>query len=571
MFADLFIHYLVALSDQDFLRLHCKTENHECSLHTIMATDLVISYQSLLYEVYWTKPVLSYEMDMNNARGRLILSGTKLWNSLYERWNRLVKNSFVEEQAWWFPYLSTREGDKAVVPARERDHVLEDDADADGSDSDDEDNMDIDEAGPNELSAAEAETDALADSFRDPKMARVLTSIPQALPFDRRVKLFHSLLQADKHKTMQAAASRRALMAMGGQQEDMMWFDGGAREQITIHRANLYQDSMQQLNSLGNRLKHKVQVTFVNQHGTEEAGIDGGGVFKEFVDDLIKDGFAARPDGKSEGGAPQLFSLTPDGLLTVNFDLDDIKMLPHYSFLGRVLSKAVYEGILVEPQFCLPFLNLLLGKVNTLEDLKNFDEEYYKNLNKLRQFTDDDFESAGLTFELTFGGGTAGSSPRTVDLVRNGRSIPVTKKNVFQYTHAVANQLLNVQGAQQTRAFLHGFRDLVPVSWVRLFSAKELQKLISGDDSIRGIDVSSLKKAMHYLGGYHESQPYIQVSIAIGPLGVTDFAVTLSTTPYFLDSHSHLALPDVAGLLGYPGKRADTRTTKKIPQIHDLL
>jgi hypothetical protein len=81
---------------------------------------------------------------------------------------------------------------------------------------------------------------------------------------------------------------------------------------------------------------------------------------------------------------------------------------------------------------------------------------------------------------------------------------------VFQYTHAVANQLLNVQRAQQTRAFLEGFRSLIPVSWIRLFSAKELQKLISGDDSIRGIDVPSLKRTMNYLGGYHESQPYIQ-------------------------------------------------------------
>ena len=73
-----------------------------------------------------------------------------------------------------------------------------------------------------------------------------------------------------------------------------------------------------------------------------------------------------------------------------------------------------------------------------------------------------------------------------------------------------SNELLNVLGTNQTRAFLNGFRDLIPVAWVRLFSAKELQKLISGDDSVRGIDVSSLKKATQYLGGYHESQRYIQ-------------------------------------------------------------
>ncbi|KAG7336688.1 HECT-domain ubiquitin-transferase [Nitzschia inconspicua] len=124
-------------------------------------------------------------------------------------------------------------------------------------------------------------------------------------------------------------------------------------------------------------MKHQVQVTFVNALGAEEAGIDGGGVFKEFVDDLIKDGFAAKAEGESEGGAPQLFTLTPEGLLSVNLDLSqNNSMLIHYAFLGRVLAKALYEGILVEPQFCLPFLNALLGKVNSMEDLKNYDEEY---------------------------------------------------------------------------------------------------------------------------------------------------------------------------------------------------
>ncbi|OEU13784.1 hypothetical protein FRACYDRAFT_188538 [Fragilariopsis cylindrus CCMP1102] len=291
-----------------------------------------------------------------------------------------------------------------------------------------------------------------------------------------------------------------------------MWLDGSVREQVTIRRATLYQDSMEQLNKLGVGLKHKIQVSFVNKHGAEEPGIDGGGVFKEFLDDLIKDGFASRNDDETDGGAPQLFSITPkQQQLTMNFDLvDDTSMLVHYEFLGRVLGKAVYESILVEPQFCLPFLNQLMGKLNTLEDLKNYDDEYYNNLNKLRHYKEEEIDNLGLAFELTVGGTTPNSAPRTVDLVRSGRNIAVTKKNVFQYTQAVANELLNVLGAHQTRAFLRGFRDLIPVSWVRLFSAKELQKLISGDDSVRGIDVPSLKRATQYLGGYHESQPYIQ-------------------------------------------------------------
>jgi ubiquitin-protein ligase E3 C len=506
VFADLFSHYLVALSDKDFLKYHSPYQQSADNplSQAILAKDLVAFYGSVLYDIYWAKPVVADEIRVDNVRGRMLLSGTKLWNSLYERWDRLVKDSFCEESSWWFPHLASQDGEKAVVPAREIDHTM-------NVDDNDDDSIDVDVSG--QISSAEAETDALADSFRDPKMARLLTSIPQALPFDRRVKLFHSLLTADKHKTNQAAASRRSLMAMaGGDNEDdgMFFFGGSVREQVMIRRSALYQDSLEKLNALGGKLKNRVQVTFINQHGAEEAGIDGGGVFKEFLDDLIKDGFGSKNGDANDEGSPQLFTITPMQTLTVNLDVtEDKDMLVHYEFLGRVLGKAVYESILVEPQFCLPFLNQILGKANTLEDLKNYDEEYYTNLSKLRLFNETEIDGLGLTFELNVGGNAVSSTPRTVDLLRNGKAMPLTKRNVFQYTHLVAHQLLNVQGAQQTRAFLRGFRDLIPVSWVRLFSAKELQKLISGDD--KPIDIAALKKVMHYLGGYHESQPYIEV------------------------------------------------------------
>jgi hypothetical protein len=116
-----------------------------------------------------------------------------------------------------------------------------------------------------------------------------------------------------------------------------------------------------------------------------------------------------------------------------------------YEFLGRVLGKAVYKSMWVELQFCLPFLNQLLGKTNVMEDL------YYKNLNKLRHMNDSEIAALGLTFEMTLGGSskspTAGSDapPRAVELMPGDRSIAVrTKAHVFQYMHAVTNQLLKI-------------------------------------------------------------------------------------------------------------------------------
>jgi len=496
LFCNVFTHHLIALSDDEFLQNYTTAHGGQ----VILAEHVIVHLRTMLHDLYWNKPVLAQDVSISNDlkahRARLLLSGTKLWNSLYERWCRLVRRApFCEESTWCFPRLVSRAADDraAVIGVHDR---------SDGYDDDSVESMEVERP-----SDAELQNDALADSFRDPKMARILTCIPQALPFERRVKLFSSLLVADKLKTQDETLEfRRAvqrMMEMGREMDDSI--DLAGREQVEIRRDALYGDSKEQLSRLGNRLKRRVQVTFINQHGAAEAGIDGGGVFKEFLDDLIKEAF---DPSQHKTGAPTLFSVTPSETLAVSMaTAQSEEALPHYEFLGRVLGKAVYESILVEPQFCLPFLNQLLGKQNSLEDLKNLDNEYYTNLTKLRALSASEIDSLGMTFELTLASGDGAT--RTVELLPGGCSMPVTKANVIQYVHLVAHQRLNVEAARPTRAFLRGFRDLIPASWVRLFSAYELQKMISGDDTVRGIDVSSLKGAMQYAAGYHPSQPIV--------------------------------------------------------------
>ena len=451
VFCDVLAHHLISLSDSLFLSSFTTWSRH--STNHILIKDVIVKLRMILHDLYWQRPVLANDITLNNYNARLLLSGTKLWNSLYERWCRLVRVApFCPESMWWFPKLISRED------------VLVD-------------------------------ADALADTFRDAKMGRILSCIPQALPFERRVTMFHALLRADKVNTQNDTADFRRVLEQGG---DMMLL---GRERVEIHRDSLYDDSMKQLNQLGHRLKRKVQVTFVNQHGAHEAGIDGGGVFKEFLDDLIKEAFDPDSDRNTT-----LFTITPLQTLTVNMETTDQNdVLRHYEFLGRVLGKAIYESILVEPQFCLPFLNQLLGKKNSLEDLKNLDDEFYNNLMKLRTMSASDIETLGLTFELQLG-----PLSRTIPLLPGGTSKIVTRDNVIHYIHLVAHYRLNVVAASQTRAFLRGFRDLIPASWVRLFSAHELQTLVSGDDTVRGIDVESLKQAMQYAGGYHPSQQLME-------------------------------------------------------------
>ena len=53
-----------------------------------------------------------------------------------------------------------------------------------------------------------------------------------------------------------------------------------------------------------------------------------------------------------------------------------------------------------------------------------------------------------------------------------------------------------------------GFRELVPVNWMRMFGPGELQTLISG--SAGPVDLRDLRAHTHYAGGYDDHEPYIE-------------------------------------------------------------
>ena len=288
IFCDLFSHWNLAMDDDLFIEKYHNPDISMTSSVCYLARELVGTLKTILNDLYWVRPVLASDISNRQAivqhdrevsirfqRARLLLSGTKLWNCLYERWCRLFRSiKFCEEEEWWFPQLASRgQHDNNAVIQSQVTSIGQDEDDAMEESSLDNSNEEA-QATNNDLGL-----DALATSFRDPKMARVLTCIPQALPFSRRVDLFQNLLESDKAKTQDETAAFRQMM--------MNWDDGdtySGREKVTIHRDNLYLDSKSNLMPLGKKLRKKLQVTFINQHGIEEAGIDGGGVQKEFFD-----------------------------------------------------------------------------------------------------------------------------------------------------------------------------------------------------------------------------------------------------------------------------------------------
>jgi ubiquitin-protein ligase E3 B len=61
--------------------------------------------------------------------------------------------------------------------------------------------------------------------------------------------------------------------------------------EIAVRRDHVVEDGFAQLNGLGSKLKSVINVSFVNEHGLSEAGLDYGGLFKEFLTNLAKAAF----------------------------------------------------------------------------------------------------------------------------------------------------------------------------------------------------------------------------------------------------------------------------------------
>jgi hypothetical protein len=114
----------------------------------------------------------------------------------------------------------------------------------------------------------------------------------------------------------------------------------------------------------GLQLRQKFRVYFVSAAGHEEAGVDGGGLYKEFLECFMQ---AAFDPSAGYFDTTESMELIPSS--------QNRYSLEFYNFIGKMLAKAVYSGILLEPQFSPVFLNLLLGRSNQIDDMSYLDEQ----------------------------------------------------------------------------------------------------------------------------------------------------------------------------------------------------
>ncbi|KAJ9658707.1 ubiquitin-protein ligase (E3) [Coniosporium apollinis] len=360
----------------------------------------------------------------------------------------------------------------------------------------------------------------------------VLQNMPFFIPFTTRVEIFREFVHIDQMKRRHGFIDPDTWR--------MSVFHGtGSRDAIDKHHAKIrrgheFEDAFEQFYPLKEGLKEPIQITFVDQFDTVEAGIDGGGVTKEFLTSVTNQAF--NPSSSDDEEIP-LFVENDHHLLYPNPSaIDAQKDLLHqlgyrdgspeyreqlrglrqrYEFLGRVVGKCLYEGILVDIHFAGFFLLKWAltgghgsapkesGYMSNLNDLRDLDEGLYQGLLQLKNYTGN-VEDFALNFTIT---DTVSTDPvtgatKTItrNLIPNGANIPVTNQNRIPYISLVARHRLVTQPAAQTSAFLKGLADMVQPSWLRMFNQSELQTLLAGTSS--PLDIADLRRNTLYGGVY---------------------------------------------------------------------
>uniref|UniRef100_A0A8C5XF51 Ubiquitin-protein ligase E3B n=1 Tax=Microcebus murinus TaxID=30608 RepID=A0A8C5XF51_MICMU len=322
---------------------------------------------------------------------------------------------------------------------------------------------------------------------KDRKRAQlILQYIPHVIPHKNRVLLFRNMVTKEKEKLGLVETSSASPHVT----------------HITIRRSRMLEDGYEQLRQLSQHaMKGVIRVKFVNDLGVDEAGIDQDGVFKEFLEEIIKRVFDPALNLFTTTSGDERLYPSPTSYIHENY-------LQLFEFVGKMLGKAVYEGIVVDVPFASFFLSQLLGHhhsifYSSVDELPSLDSEFYKNLTSIKRY-DGDIADLGLT--LSYDEDVMGQLV-CHELIPGGKTIPVTNENKISYIHLMAHFRMHTQIKNQTAALISGFRSIIKPEWIRMFSTPELQRLISGDNA--EMDLEDLKRHTVYYGGFHGSHRVI--------------------------------------------------------------
>lgn len=194
-----------------------------------------------------------------------------------------------------------------------------------------------------------------------------------------------------------------------------------------------------------------------------------------------------------------LFRLTSNKLY-IDINPNSAIVPRHYEYLelaGIVLGKAFLADVTLDINISKPLIKQILGLKVDPEDLREIDGEMHKTLTWMLS---NDVTGTNLYFTVD---SIVLGERVTKELIPGGAQIEVTEANKMEFYNKAVEYLLNGCIENQLKAFIRGFRTIVPLKWISFLTPQELEVLISGSGDI---NIEVLKKNTIYKGHSKNSE-----------------------------------------------------------------
>uniref|UniRef100_A0A3P8VZT7 E3 ubiquitin-protein ligase n=1 Tax=Cynoglossus semilaevis TaxID=244447 RepID=A0A3P8VZT7_CYNSE len=235
---------------------------------------------------------------------------------------------------------------------------------------------------------------------------------------------------------------------------------------ITVSRQSLFEDSFQQIMALKPYdLRRRLYVIFRG-----EEGLDYGGLAREWFF-LLSHEVLNPMYCLFEYAGKSNYCLQINPASAINPD-----HLSYFCFIGRFIAMALFHGKFIDTGFSLPFYKRMLNKKLILKDLESIDPEFYNSLIWIR---DNNIEECNLEMYFSVDMEILGKIT-SHDLKPDGANVLVTEENKEEYISLMAEWRFSRGVEGQTKAFLDGFNEVVPLQWLQYFDEKELEVMLCG-------------------------------------------------------------------------------------------
>ncbi|UYV69678.1 WWP1 [Cordylochernes scorpioides] len=154
--------------------------------------------------------------------------------------------------------------------------------------------------------------------------------------------------------------------------------------------------------------------------------------------------------------------------------------LLYFRFIGRFIAMALFHGKFIYSGFTLPFYKRMLGKKLTMKDIESIDPEFYNSLIWIKE---NNIEECGLELFFSVDFDILGKI-HSHELKPKGAEIKLSEENKEEYLRLITDWRFARGQEEQTKAFLDGFNEVLPLEWLHYFDERELELMLCGMQEI---------------------------------------------------------------------------------------